>query len=123
MNTLKKSFWLISFIVYCALSVKSVYALDKNIENQYLLTLREGNAGGKIVVAKKVTQSFIENDEIFKEIERQLLENYNNGSSGSHADQMAWYCKAFGLVWKHSIPEFSTTGSKKREGSKITALR
>jgi len=93
MIILKKIFWLFFLIVCCFFSLQSAYALDSNIENQYLLTLHKGNVGSKTVVAKKITQSFIVNDEIFKEVERQLLMNYNNTSNHNQVDQMAWFCK------------------------------
>lgn len=85
---------IVALLVFCFWNLQPALALNKNIEDRYLLTLQQGNVGAKIVVAKKITQSYIENDNIFTEIEQQLLHHYNNGSDKNHIDQMAWYCKA-----------------------------
>ena len=81
-------------VVSCFCHLQPAFALNKATEDRYLQTLQQDNIGTKTVVAKKITQSYINNDEIFTEIERQLLQEYNNGSDKNHIDQMAWYCKA-----------------------------
>ena len=80
----------VSLILFCQLPT---FAMEKNIEDQYLKALQTANTSARIVVAKKITHSYIENQEIFAEIERQLLQGYNKCNDPEFLDLMSWYCK------------------------------
>ena len=93
---LGRSCWCVLLMVtfFYAWALQPTYAMTENVEKQYVSTITGGSVAAKILAAKKITQSLVTDDEIFVEIERQLLDGYNNGSGANHTDLMAWFCKA-----------------------------
>jgi len=84
---------LLTMATLAFLCLQPAFAMEKNIEDQYLKALRTANPAARIVVAKKITHSYIENKEIFAEIEKQLLAGYQKCDDPVFLDLMSWYCK------------------------------
>ncbi len=83
---------MVIFLYVCFLQPS--YAVTENADKLYLSSISEGSVTAKIVTAKKITQSFVIDNVIFIEIERQLLDGFNDNSGEKHIDLMAWFCKA-----------------------------
>jgi hypothetical protein len=89
----KKLFVALVMMAISGFCLQAALAMEKNIEDQYLNALRSANTKARIVVSKKITHSYIENQEIFAEVERQLRQGYSNCQNPDFLDLMSWYCK------------------------------
>lgn len=117
----KRSCWCVLLMVtfFYAWALQPAYAMAENVENQYLSIITGDNVAAKIAAAKKITRSFVKNDKIFIEIERQLLDVYNNGSRGNYIDQMAWFCKALASSGKEKYIKTLQQVAKHANNSKL----